>query len=113
MTPGARRTRDAVYAALHDAGVGEADAVQLERILATAVLGFAASEAGGRFAAHSPQQLDADFQLLQDVLAEAVARAMGTQPPVTCARTCTMAHEHSPGPGATPATARCPRPSRR
>jgi len=76
VTPGARRTRDAVYAALHDAGVGQADAVQLERILATAVLGFAASEAGGRFAAHSTRQLDADFQLLQDVLAEAVARAM-------------------------------------
>ena len=75
-TPGARRTRDAVYAALHDAGVSEADAVQLERILSTAVLGFAVSEAGGRFAAHSPQQLDADFQLLQDVLAEAVARAI-------------------------------------
>ena len=50
-TPGARRTCDAVYSALHDAGVDQDDAVQLERILATAVLGFAASEAGGRFAA--------------------------------------------------------------
>jgi len=76
VTPGARRTRDAVYSALHEAGVSERDAVQLERILATAVLGFAASEAGGRFAAHSTQQLDADFQLLQGVLAQAVARAI-------------------------------------
>jgi AcrR family transcriptional regulator len=75
-TPGARRTRDAVYSALHDAGVDEHDAVQLERILATAVLGFAASEAGGRFAAHSTRQLDADFQLLQDTLAVAVLRAI-------------------------------------
>jgi len=62
--------------ACEEEGVSEADAVQLERVLATAVLGFAASEAGGRFSAHSPQQLDADFQLLQAVLAEAVARAM-------------------------------------
>ncbi len=76
-TPGARRTRDAVYSALHDAGVDQDDAVQLERILATAVLGFAASEAGGRFAAHSIRQLDADFQLLQDTLAVAVVRAVG------------------------------------
>ena len=79
-TPGARRTRDAVYGALHDAGVGEHDAVQLERILATAVLGFAASEAGGRFAAHSTHQLNADFQLLQDTLAVAVVRAIAHDP---------------------------------
>jgi AcrR family transcriptional regulator len=75
-TPGARRTRDAVYQALGDAGVRQEDAVQLERVLSTAVLGFAASEAGGRFAAHSQAQLDADFQLLQDTLAVAVARAV-------------------------------------
>jgi AcrR family transcriptional regulator len=75
-TPGARRTRDAVYIALQDAGVDQGDAVQLERILSTAVLGFAASEAGGRFAAHAPRQLDDDFQLLQDTLAVAVARAI-------------------------------------
>ena len=57
-------------------GVRRDDAVQLERLLATAVLGFAASEAGGRFAAHSTRQLDADFQLLQDTLAVAVQRAV-------------------------------------
>ncbi len=76
VTPGARRTREAVYAALRDAGLEERDAVQLERILATAILGFAASEAGGRFASHSTRQLDADFQLLQDTLAVAVLRAV-------------------------------------
>jgi AcrR family transcriptional regulator len=75
-TPGARRTRDVVYAALREAGLAEADVVQLERLLATAVLGFAASEAGGRFAAHSPQQLDADFELLQSMLATAVVDAL-------------------------------------
>jgi AcrR family transcriptional regulator len=76
VTPGARRTRDVVYAALREAGLAEDDVVQLERLLATAVLGFAASEAGGRFGAHSPAQLDADFARLQDMLAAAVFRAM-------------------------------------
>jgi AcrR family transcriptional regulator len=61
VTPGARRTRDVV---------------QMERLLVTAVLGFAASEAGGRFAAHSPTQLDADFARLQDILAAAVLAAL-------------------------------------
>jgi AcrR family transcriptional regulator len=80
-TPGARRTRDVVYAALREAGLPERDVVQLERMLATAVLGFAASEAGGRFAAHSPQQLDADFALLQDMLAGAVLSALAAVSP--------------------------------
>jgi AcrR family transcriptional regulator len=85
VTPGARRARDVVYAALREAGLDEDDVVQLERLLATAVLGFAASEAGGRFAAHSPAQLDADFARLQDMLAAAVFSAIGgtggTAPP--------------------------------
>ena len=75
-TAGARRTRDVVYGALREAGLAEADVVQLERLLATAVLGFAASEAGGRFAAHSIGQIDADFARLQEMLAAAVAAAM-------------------------------------
>jgi hypothetical protein len=48
----------------------------MERLPSTAVLGFAASEAGGRFAAHSPAQLNADFARLQDILAVAVVAAM-------------------------------------
>jgi AcrR family transcriptional regulator len=79
-TPGARRTRDVVYEALREAGLGEDDVVQLERLMATAVLGFAASEAGGRFAAHSAAQLDADFARLQDILAAAVLGAMEATP---------------------------------
>jgi AcrR family transcriptional regulator len=75
-TDGARRTRDVVYGALREAGLAENDVIQLERLLATAVLGFAASEAGGRFAAHSPEQLNADFELLQTMLATAVLRAI-------------------------------------
>ena len=76
-TPGARRVRDVVYDALRQAGLAEHDVVQLERLLATATLGFAASEAGGRFAAHSTEQLDADFALLQTVLASAIIAAIG------------------------------------
>jgi hypothetical protein len=59
----------------------EGDLVQLERLLSTAVLGFAASEAGGRFAAHSPQQLDADFARLQEVLVGAVLGALAAPTP--------------------------------
>ena len=79
-TPGARRVRNVVYDALREAGLGEEDVIQLERLLATVVLGFAASEAGGRFAAHSPAQLDADFARLQDMLAAAVLAALEATP---------------------------------
>jgi AcrR family transcriptional regulator len=82
VTPGARRARDVVYGALREAGLGEDDVIQLERLLATAVLGFAASEAGGRFAAHSAAQLDADFARLQEMLAGAVVAALEATPHV-------------------------------
>ncbi len=81
VTPGARRARDVVYGALREAGLAEDDVVQLERLLATAVLGFAASEAGGRFAAHSAAQLNADFERLQAVLAGAVLGAVAAAAP--------------------------------
>jgi AcrR family transcriptional regulator len=83
VTVGARRTRDVVYDALREAGLAEFDVVQLERLLSTAMLGFAASEAGGRFAAHSAAQIDADVARLQDMLASAVLAAVHPAPPVT------------------------------
>jgi AcrR family transcriptional regulator len=83
VTAGARRTRDVVYAALRQAGLAEEDVVQLERLLATAVLGFAASEAGGRFSAHSAAQIDADFARLLDMLATAVVAAGQPAPHAT------------------------------
>ncbi len=61
-TTGARRTRDAVYLALRDAGVPDALVPRLERLLSTFMIGFAASEAGGRFAAHDRAELDADLE---------------------------------------------------
>jgi AcrR family transcriptional regulator len=80
-TPGARRTRDVVCTALRQAGLSEGDAAQLERLVSTAILGFAASEAGGRFAALSPEQLDADFARLQDMVAGAVLGALAATTP--------------------------------
>ena len=68
-TVDARRTRQAVYAALEDAGIPGDRLAQVERLVSTAVLGFAVSEAAGRFRDHSRRQLDADFEALQDVLA--------------------------------------------
>ena len=66
-TPGARRMRESLYQALRDAGVPEAEVPQVERLVSTMVLGFAASEAAGRFTA-SPEQVDADFRRLEDLV---------------------------------------------
>lgn len=68
MTPGARATRDGFYEALTDAGVPRAQLAQVERLVSTAVLGFAASELAGRFERHSRRQMDADFKALQNLL---------------------------------------------
>jgi AcrR family transcriptional regulator len=64
-TPGARRARDATYAALADAGVPDELIPRLERLLSTFMLGFAASEAAGRFVAHDRAVLDADLDWAQ------------------------------------------------
>ena len=61
VTPAARAVRDAVHAALRDAGLPAADVARAERLISTAVLGFAASEAAGRFREHDKDVLDADF----------------------------------------------------
>jgi AcrR family transcriptional regulator len=49
VTPDSVRTVDLVYTALLDAGVPAPEVPRLERMLSTVVIGFAASEAGGRF----------------------------------------------------------------
>lgn len=61
VTPAARRVRDAVQAALREGGVPEAEVARTERLISTAVLGFAASEAAGRFRQHDQAVIDADF----------------------------------------------------
>jgi AcrR family transcriptional regulator len=49
VTPDSVRTVDLLYVALLEAGVPAAEVPRLERMLSTVVIGFAASEAGGRF----------------------------------------------------------------
>jgi len=63
-TEPARRVRDTAQAALGDAGLDPEAAARAERLLSTAVLGFAASEAAGRFAHHDHAVRDADFACL-------------------------------------------------
>jgi hypothetical protein len=53
---GARgRLVDQIYAALLDAGVPDEEVVRVERMISTLILGYAASEVGGRF---GPGELD-------------------------------------------------------
>ncbi len=68
-TADARRTRNAVYGSLAEAGVPEERIAQVERLISTAVLGFAVSEVAGRFRSHSRRQIDRDFDELQALLA--------------------------------------------
>jgi AcrR family transcriptional regulator len=49
VTPEAVRATDLVYEAVLEAGVPDADAPRVERLISTFVIGFAASEVNGRF----------------------------------------------------------------
>jgi AcrR family transcriptional regulator len=80
VTPAAQRARLAVVAALQEAGLAEAAAVRAERLLSSAVLGFAASEASGRFRQHDPVTLDQDFDELLAWLGQALTAAAGPAP---------------------------------
>ncbi len=60
-TPDAARRREAVYALLRDAGVPDELVPRAERLLSTFMIGFAVSEASGRFAAHDPAVLEDDL----------------------------------------------------
>ncbi|MEV6153499.1 TetR/AcrR family transcriptional regulator [Nonomuraea sp. NPDC052129] len=51
VTPDAVRVVDWIYQALIDAGVPDAEVPRIERMVSTFVLGFATSEANGRFSA--------------------------------------------------------------
>lgn len=50
VTPDAARAVDMIYTALIEAGIPEPEVPRLERLISTFVIGFAASEASGRFA---------------------------------------------------------------
>jgi AcrR family transcriptional regulator len=71
-TAEAWNARGGVYAALEDAGVPGDRIPQVERLISTAILGFAVSEVSGRFRNHSRRQLDADFDVLRGLLGQFV-----------------------------------------
>jgi hypothetical protein len=56
--------RDHVQAALREAGLTADDAARAERLISTAVMGFATSEAAGRFRHHRQEVIDEDFAVL-------------------------------------------------
>src|SRR3954447_26439646 len=71
-TPASLRARERAYAALADAGVPEGLVPRVERLLSTFMLGFAASEAGGRFAQHPASVLDEDLAWAEGLLRAAL-----------------------------------------
>ena len=77
-TAEARQARDAISLALADAGIPQERTDQMQRLLSTAVLGFALSEVAGRFDAQTPQQRDADFELLLELLTESIQSRLRT-----------------------------------
>jgi AcrR family transcriptional regulator len=79
VTPAARAVRDSVVLALREAGLAEADAARAERLISTAVLGFAASEAAGRFRHHAQAVTDEDFAELLRWLRLVLSSTAATQ----------------------------------
>jgi len=73
VTPAARLARDTVHAALREGGVPEADVARTERLISTAILGFAVSEVTGRFRQHDKAVVDTDFAELLRWLRLAIA----------------------------------------
>jgi AcrR family transcriptional regulator len=68
---GATRAREAALRALRDSGLDSDAAERLERLLSTVVMGFAFSEATGRFeGVDVDQEFDAALELLARLVAE-------------------------------------------
>ncbi|SET10262.1 TetR/AcrR family transcriptional regulator [Nonomuraea wenchangensis] len=63
-TERAREIRDGVVAALRQAGLAPGPAARAERLISTAVVGYAAGEAAGRFDRHDRRVRDEDFACL-------------------------------------------------
>lgn len=72
-TPVARRSRDRIVELLGELGVGDDDVRQAERLVSTIILGFAASEAAGRFGRHTRKELDADYAVIEATVRRLVA----------------------------------------
>ena len=80
-TPAALAVREVAYGALRDAGVGDELVPRAERLLSTFVIGFAASEVGGRFAAHDQAVRDADFEWAWRQIVAGVERSSPLETP--------------------------------
>ena len=72
-TPGSKQVRQVVYGRLAAAGVDADKIARVERLMSTAILGFLASEAGGRLSHHPRRVLDEDFLALQRMLGAFIA----------------------------------------
>lgn len=64
-TPAARHARDRIIELLGSMGVPHDRVARGERVISTIALGFAASEAAGRFSRHSRKEIDADYALVE------------------------------------------------
>jgi hypothetical protein len=74
-TAASLRVRQAARVAIEDAGLDSESAERAERLISTAILGFAASEAGGRFRELSRAMIDADYARLESVIASQLEQA--------------------------------------
>jgi AcrR family transcriptional regulator len=72
-TPDARKVRDSALSALAESGIPPDQVARTERLLATAILGFATSEVAGRFRGRDQETIDGDFAELMRWLKLAVA----------------------------------------
>jgi AcrR family transcriptional regulator len=79
VTPDAVAVTEFIYAAIREAGVPEPQVGRLERLVTTFVIGYAASEALGRFA---PRELDfsAEFEADLDDLKHLIMKAAAPEP---------------------------------
>jgi hypothetical protein len=73
FTPAARTVRDTALSALAEAGIPPGRVARTERLLATAILGFAVSEVAGRFRERDQDTIDEDFAELMRWLTMALA----------------------------------------
>jgi hypothetical protein len=79
-TPESKRVRDSIVTALEEAGLDPQAARRAERLLSTVILGFATSEAGGRFRGHSRKVIDDDFACLEQLTRQALQDIAASQP---------------------------------
>ncbi len=82
VAPDAVRVVDQIYAALIDAGVPDAEVPRVERLVSTFVIGYAASETGGRFSTGTLNPRGRRGQLAADELPAHYALARWLDIPV-------------------------------